>query len=872
MFDEHSAVVAMPLRKQNAGHPILPTASSDKGPVSIFISYSHKDERFRERIVSQLLILQRQGLIEAWSDRQISPGTEWAEDIDQHLLEARLVLLLISPDFMASEYCYDIELRQAMKNHEERVAIVLPIIIRPTDWTDSSFAKLQALPKGGKAVTTWSNRDEAFLDIQIGIKNTLKLCSHLRTSIDSAITQSKTCEKETGNNNTIHNLPLINAGARFWPGTARTIKSCIKNIVGGENLQEVTGIEGIGKTSVALLICYKLMAQQDIHSICWIDAGGGTEQTFERITVFCGIYLSLRPPEELSLADRVIWLIQRWPGEDRPVVLVLDGLNHKSRVALDIITTGLPRRFKIITTSISRIDGRGRIIEHQLLSSSDSVRLVRAYCCRQDITLKDTEEVNTLREVTYGLPILLRVVSYVLKEDADLDLMVLIRRLQKEGALTRLIRKTSLKSEKAWARFNYGWEDLSSLAQEIASYLALLAASPVPWLIIRMCSSGYIDIEEWESSRAELINAGLLFPLGQGLYKLHSGMRDYILAERTIESMRLNYYLLKLLPILADLAEDLPEYLGPQEKERWLSCIPHWEHALEWQNTEDSSFYKFKISLAIGFYYLRSSLYSEAHKWFKLTLSSSNTPDALLRAKAFLALSQAEYELAVYDQSLMNCNEGLNAIDISQLIIAESSLEYADLLNQKGMILHATGSDEALTLFEDSLVIRQNVAKDRCDLFLASLNNIASHLLSINELTKSLDYLQQALNLVNEKNRDLELPNEDNAWKLSSIGIYNTMALYYRLYGANKKASEYLQKAISVAREYLGEEDPDYAKLLHNLAILEEEVGEYHSARQNYRSALAILKVCWGAEDMRTVECQHNLKACENRLEQGNAD
>lgn len=136
--------------------------------IEIFFSYSHKDEALREQLEKQLSILKWQGVISGWHDRKIIAGQEWADEIDKHLNTAQLILLLVSPDFMASNYCYSIEVQRAMERYERGEAQVIPIILRPVFWRSSLFGKLQTLPKDGKAITRWGNRDSAFLDVAEG--------------------------------------------------------------------------------------------------------------------------------------------------------------------------------------------------------------------------------------------------------------------------------------------------------------------------------------------------------------------------------------------------------------------------------------------------------------------------------------------------------------------------------------------------------------------------------------------------------------------------------------------------------------------------------------------------------------------------------
>ena len=142
-------------------------------PIKVFCSYSHKDEIFREELEVHASLLKRKKIIEIWHDRRILPGNEWENSIDSHLENSEIIILLISPDFIASDYCYGKELSRAIERHESGQSIVIPIIVRPSDWKDTPFSKIQVLPKDGEPVTTWNNRDEAWLCVIHGIKDSI---------------------------------------------------------------------------------------------------------------------------------------------------------------------------------------------------------------------------------------------------------------------------------------------------------------------------------------------------------------------------------------------------------------------------------------------------------------------------------------------------------------------------------------------------------------------------------------------------------------------------------------------------------------------------------------------------------------------------
>lgn len=140
-----------------------------KNSVTLFYSYSHKDEKYRDALSKHLSLLMRKGVIKEWHDRKITPGEEWENAIDEHIEKADIILLLVSPDFIASGYCWGKEVAQAMKRQKANEACVIPIIVRPVDWQGASFGRLQALPKNAKPVTLWQPQDNAWLNVAKGI-------------------------------------------------------------------------------------------------------------------------------------------------------------------------------------------------------------------------------------------------------------------------------------------------------------------------------------------------------------------------------------------------------------------------------------------------------------------------------------------------------------------------------------------------------------------------------------------------------------------------------------------------------------------------------------------------------------------------------
>src|SRR3569832_560431 len=140
----------------------------------VFISYSLKDETHKDALDEHLAMLKRSKVIAAWHDRKISPGQDWSKEISEHLEDSELILFLISPSFLSSDYCFNVEMSRAIAMHDTGKAQLIPIVVRPCDWALSGLSKFQAVPKDAKPITTWTNTDEAWLDAVHGIKSHLE--------------------------------------------------------------------------------------------------------------------------------------------------------------------------------------------------------------------------------------------------------------------------------------------------------------------------------------------------------------------------------------------------------------------------------------------------------------------------------------------------------------------------------------------------------------------------------------------------------------------------------------------------------------------------------------------------------------------------
>ena len=223
--------------------------------LTVFFSYSHKDEELRDELAIHLKMMERQGLIGSWHDRLISGGTEWANAIDDNLNIADVILLLISANFLASDYCYDIELKRAMERHEAGEARVIPIVLKPCDWTYAPFGKLQALPQPAKPVTQWSDRDEAFLNISQGLRLAVKEFAQQKMQLKAETISNQKPKSSSVTHDKYETCPYVGLNAfdqdtaKYFCGRDSQIALLLSKIE-ASRFVPVIGASGSGKSSL----------------------------------------------------------------------------------------------------------------------------------------------------------------------------------------------------------------------------------------------------------------------------------------------------------------------------------------------------------------------------------------------------------------------------------------------------------------------------------------------------------------------------------------------------------------------------------------------------------------------------------------------
>jgi hypothetical protein len=301
-------------------------ASSPPGPgrpIAVFFSYAHRDEALRNKLADHLRLLERQGIITGWHDRRITGGTEWAGAIDDHLRTAQIILLLISASFLASDYCYDVELRLAIERHEAGEARVIPVIVRPVDWHSAPFGKLQALPKDGLAVTSWPNPDDAFADIARGIRSVAEELVMAPPGGTRSVGRGQPTSLPA-----VWNVP--HPRNPYFTGRGALLEALHGR--GGETrpvvlTQVLRGLGGIGKTQLALEYAYRYGGTYRL--VWWVRA----EEPEVLASDYAALAQALQLPQQAAQDQpEIIAAVRQWLERHEGWLLILDNAPEPAAV------------------------------------------------------------------------------------------------------------------------------------------------------------------------------------------------------------------------------------------------------------------------------------------------------------------------------------------------------------------------------------------------------------------------------------------------------------------------------------------------------------------------------------------------------------
>ena len=490
-------------------------------PVSLFYSYALADEELQQELDKHLRGLCLQGLIHTWDYRQITPGTDWKRTIEMQFLTASIILLLISPDFMASNRCC-MQMMRALERHQANEAQVIPILLRPLDWEGAPFAYL--LPLNAKAITEWQNRDVAFRSVVQRIRRVIE-------GVDSGISGR---------------LPLIfmatGLQADFVP-RPHEFEAVKLNLLSDHREKFIAltaalrGAGGYGKTTLAQAICHDPDIQAAFSDgILWVTLGEKPVNLLGKVEDLI-FYLSHERPGFTSVEAASAWL--RDLMKDQSLLLVIDDVWQKSDLD-PFLQAGLDCVCLITTRNDAVLPPEAKRIQVDAMRQEEAVQLLCKGLEIDDHLHKYRKILSEFVKRLGEWPLLLALANGVLRERVNRyhqslseALIYLQKAMDKRGVLAFDAKNTQARKDAVIRTLEVSLSLLN--AEEYTRYQELVVfpedvAIPIATLHKFWHAMGGLDEQDTDELCQRLYSLSLLlaFDITVKTIQIHDVLRGYL--------------------------------------------------------------------------------------------------------------------------------------------------------------------------------------------------------------------------------------------------------------------------------------------------------------------------------------------------------
>ncbi|HEY0753735.1 MAG TPA: tetratricopeptide repeat protein [Ktedonobacteraceae bacterium] len=807
-------------------------------PIEVFCSYAYKDEELLRELKAHLSSLQRQKLVSLWYDRRLVAGKDWRHELDEHMNSARLILLLISSDFLASDYCYGIEMQRALERHDAGEARVVPILLRPVDWQDESIARLQALPSGAQPITRWSDRDEALTDVAKGLRKVIAELAAPAASAPAAPMPP------------IWNVPFarnscFSARQELLTHLSTELQSNQRAAIG--QVQAISGLGGIGKTQLALEYAYS--SKLAYRAILWARADNveSLNASYSEIAVLLDL-----PEKDSDLQDLIVQAVKDWLQKHRAWLLILDNADQP-----EVLVPFLPPvvgGHVLITTRATVLSGLDLAIAQPLALATFSREQGADFLLQRTGLLEHASEheramARAISEEAGGLPLALdQAGAYIEVTATSLDTyMELFQQRRAELLARRNSRSHPDPVATTWSLSIQSVEATNPAAVEILRFCAFLAPDAIPEEIFSKGAQQLGSILALTAADTYLFNEAI------------GALRAYSLINRDPRERALSVHRLVQFVVRASLSASTRKQWErravlalhaafPQgDFENWSACerlLPHTLLYASWTGqTLDTSLRAASLHFRAGYYLTERGRYAEAEQLLQQALTmreqlvSPEHPDVAVSLNSLGALYVKQGKHAQAEPLFSR------ALAIAEKVHGPGHPAVATSLNNLATVyIEQRKYTDAELLYANALSISiQQFGPDN-PLTLRYLNNLATFYLERKQWDKAEFLLQRSLTI----SEQLDADNLQNAAILSNLGYL------YTNQGKYAEAEALFLRALALEEKYLGYEHVSTAETLFNLAYLYIQQEKYVEAEAFLLHALSIFERVQGKEHPNT--------------------
>ena len=798
-------------------------------PIEVFYSYSHRDERLRDRLEEHLSILKNNGVITGWHDRKIPAGTKWEQQIDEHLNSADIILLLVSASFLASPYCYSIEMMRALERHAADEARVIPIILRSVDWKGAPFGHLQALPTDARPVTNWPDRERAFTNIAQGIR---KVAEELR---------SKSLGGPAPPSGSVTAPPPAAVLSRVWTvphprnpnftGREELLKKLRENLTSGRPAaltQAINGLGGVGKTQLATEYAYLYASSYD--AVLWVRA----EEPTTLAADFAGLATELGIPDPGTRdQNAVVKLVLRWLREHQGWLLVFDNAPGGWEIS-SYLPSGATGHVLITSRNRHWLEYAQPLVV-DVMTPDEAIKFLLT---RTNQT--NEEAAGKLAEELGYLPLALaQAGAYI--EQKDLSLAEYLPLVEKHG--TKVLPATDRYPGSLAATWDLSFKEVRRnlpAAADLLNLCAFFAPDDIP---LDMIVEGAEHLQEsLKDAVADPISRNDI--VGElGNFSLVEVDKD----KRTISIHRL---------VQAVVRDMLPS----EERQTWVAAaLQVVNSGFTYRLTEMSTWSTSSIVLPHVLAVIASSDLQETSS-MEVGRSLSN----LLNAAGLFLRHRAQYKDARAQLA--------RALAIDDAMYGPDHPTVAtDLLNLGRVLQNLGDLQGARSHFERALAIHEAVYGPDHPNVATDLNDLGTILQDLGDLQGARTNLERAL-AIGEAVYGPDHPV--TAVRLNNLGDL------LRILGDLQGARSHFERALAIDEAVYGPVHPNVAVRLNNLGLVLQGIGDLQGARSHLERALAIDEAVYGPDhpdvatdlnNLGSLFLQHdNLYAAQTFLERSN--
>jgi tetratricopeptide (TPR) repeat protein len=811
--------------------------------LKIFYSYARRDKKLRDELARHLSGLQRQGLIAGWYDGEIRAGSEWDTELKKYLNQSDIILLLISPDFVASDYCYCLEMRQALERHERGEARVIPILLRSTDLQGLPFAFLQFLPPDGKPVTRSRDKDDAFTKITEALRKVIN-------EIGAKLPSEPAPTGGTQAASTWWKVPYPRNA--FFTGRASILEQLRTTFLArktGVVVQTLNGLGGIGKTQIALEYAYRYA--QEYQAIFWITA----DPHGDLLADFVSIAQFLHLPEKDEPDQRVIVdAIKQWFQQHEGWLLLFDQVEDITAVNAFRPIAG---RGHILITTRAQATGTIAIpceVEPMDLQEGAQFLLRRVKLLPPDLLLDQAEsqEKAAAEEISRlfgGHPLALDQAGAYVEETGQRLSDYLDLYQQRQAAFLSHRGDTSTDHpESVMTTFSLAFESVERMrpdAAELLRFCAFLHPDALPEELLMAGARSFDPAYQSIAHDPFELNATL------------SVLRKYSLVKRnpatkTVSVHRLVQDVLKnsmekeqqrrwAVSVVQTLSRAFPD----GEPTSWSACqryLPHARVGIQSLETWQMRFVEAVHLLnRVGYYLYKRAEYAEAQMRYEQALELlAEEEEPLLTAQILSNLGVLHLFLAHYPQAERSLKRALH---LREQLLEPTHPELAQNLNDLAGVYHNQGQlTEAEPLYQRALAIQEQTLGAEDPITVRTLGNLALLKYSQKKYVESETFNKRVL--ISREKR-LGAKHVDTGQSLLNLAY-----VYYRQQ-RYAEAEPLFSRAQAIYEEAYDPDHPQTMTALNGLGLLYNALKRYDEAEPLFQKILKCWKEAYGAEHPR---------------------